>query len=67
VTRYHQRPAQELYDLRNDPFEQNNLASNPRHAARVKQMRAELEAWMKDQGDQRQVFGKPRLLGAPVP
>lgn len=64
VARYHQRPTEELYDLRNDPFEQHNLASDPRQAERVKRMRAELEAWMREQGDQRKVFGQPRLLGA---
>jgi len=67
VARYEQRPAEELYDLRNDPFEQHNLASDPRHTARVKQMRAELEEWMKEQGDARKVFGQPRLLKATVP
>ena len=64
VARYHQRPAEELYDLRNDPFEQRNLASDPAQAARAKVMRAELEAWMKEQGDQRRVFGQPRPLKA---
>jgi N-sulfoglucosamine sulfohydrolase len=66
VARYHQRPAEELYDLRSDPFEQHNLASDPRHAARAKAMRVELEAWMTDQGDQRKVFGQPRLVNATI-
>lgn len=64
VARYHQRPAEELYDLRNDPFEQHNLASDPQHAARAQQMRAKLAAWMKEQGDQREVFGQPRMIKA---
>jgi N-sulfoglucosamine sulfohydrolase len=62
VKRYHQRPAEELYDLRNDPFETNNLAADPRHAERAKSLRAELDNWMREEGDQRTVFGKPRLL-----
>jgi len=62
VKRYHQRPAEELYDLRHDPFETNNLASVPGHAARVKAMRAELESWMREQGDTRRVYGQPRRL-----
>lgn len=62
VKRYHQRPAEELYDLRNDPFETNNLAALSQHAARVKSMRDELESWMRDQGDAQRVFGQPRRL-----
>jgi N-sulfoglucosamine sulfohydrolase len=60
VRRYHQRPAEELYDLRRDPSETNNLAREPAHAARAQAMRAELEAWMREQGDTRRVFGEPR-------
>ena len=66
VNRYHQRPAMELYDLRSDPFEQRNLAADPAQAERVAQMRAQLEAWMKEQGDQRTVFNTPRLLSDPA-
>ncbi|HEX5222636.1 MAG TPA: sulfatase [Verrucomicrobiae bacterium] len=62
VKRYHERPAEELYDLQADPDEQHNLASNPRFASQVKELRAELEAWMREQGDQQKVFGEPRLL-----
>jgi len=62
VQRYHQRPEVELYDLENDPLELRNLAAEPEHAERVKEMRAQLEAWMREQGDQKTVFGKPILL-----
>lgn len=62
VRHYHRRPAEELYDLRHDPFETNNLAADPQHIDRAKAMRAELEAWMRTQGDERTVFGTPRLL-----
>lgn len=62
LQRYHERPKEELYDLRKDPFEQHDLATNPAHADRLRQMRGELEAWMKDQGDERKVFGTPILL-----
>ena len=62
VKRYHQRPAEELYDLRNDPFETNNLAAVPDYATRVKSMRGELESWMREQGDTRRIFGQPRRL-----
>ncbi len=51
VQRYHRRPAEELYDLQTDPYELRNLASNPGHAQRLSQFRAELDAWMKAEGD----------------
>ena len=60
MKRYHQRPAEELYDLRNDPFETNNLAADPRHAERAKALRAGLDEWMHAQGDKQTVFGTPR-------
>lgn len=60
LKRYHGRPAEELYDLKADPHEQRNLAADPTQAARVKALRAELEVWMRDQGDRRRVFGKPQ-------
>jgi len=47
----HPKPEEELYDLRADPYEINNLADSPRHQDVVKRMRAVLEAWMKQTGD----------------
>ena len=49
--RFVKRPAIELYDLQEDPWELNNIAANPEHAARIVTMRAALEAWMEQQGD----------------
>ncbi len=63
VKRHIERPAEELYDLRSDPFEQANLATDSMHAERLAAMRVELDAWMKEQGDQQTVYGKPLLLG----
>jgi N-sulfoglucosamine sulfohydrolase len=62
VRRFHERPELELYDLQADPDEVENLAHRPDQAERVKSLRAELEGWLKDQGDQRKVYGTPRLL-----
>lgn len=64
LERYHQRPRQELYDLAADPYEQYNLAGDPKFVDRMKAMQAELETWMSQQGDQRMVFNKPVLLDA---
>lgn len=66
VRRYNQRPAEELYDLNADPLEQRNCADDPSHAARLMELRAELDQWMQQQGDRQTVFGKPLLIGEPV-
>lgn len=65
LKRYHARPAEELYDLASDPTEQSNLAGESHHAARLAALRAELDGWMKTQGDQQQHFAEPRLLSDP--
>lgn len=46
------KPEEELYDLRTDPHELKNLASDPAHRAALDTMRAELAAWRKKIGDQ---------------
>jgi arylsulfatase A-like enzyme len=51
VARYHRRPAEELYDVTADPHERINLAGDTRHAATLRSLRAELDAWMKSQGE----------------
>lgn len=42
------KPEFELFDLRNDPHEVNNLADNPKYAAIKAEMQAELQKWRKD-------------------
>jgi arylsulfatase A-like enzyme len=66
VKRYYERPKEELYDLRNDPHEQRNLAAAPKQSKRLAQMRAQLEAWMQSQNDSRKIFNKPRPLNDPA-
>jgi uncharacterized sulfatase len=51
VRRYQHRPAEELYDTTVDPFELNNLADDPKYAAKKAALSAKLDAWMKQQGD----------------
>jgi arylsulfatase A-like enzyme len=65
VARYHERPAEELYDLRADPNEQHNLAAQPEHAARLVQLRAQVDAWMRAAGDEGRTHAVPRLLTDP--
>lgn len=49
-----QRPAEELYDLDNDPYETNNLAASElsEHQAVRKRLSAELERWIERTNDQ---------------
>src|SRR5262249_32445323 len=61
VSRYKQRPREELYDLTADPHELKSGADQPQHASRLAEMRAKVAAWMKDQGDAGTVFNEPLL------
>ena len=45
-----ERPAEELYDVIEDPSQINNLATDPKHAAVLKKHRSLLEQWIA-QGD----------------
>lgn len=49
--KYHHRPAEELYLVDADPWEQTNLAADPKYAAEKKRLRAALERWMAEQKD----------------
>src|SRR5690606_23486164 len=39
------KPAEELYDSEADPFETKNLAGDPRHAGKLKALRAACDDW----------------------
>ena len=47
------RPAEELYDLRKDPDQLENVAGRREYEADQKRLRAMLEKWMRDTGDPR--------------
>lgn len=74
VERYRRRPAEELYDLKQDPFEQHNLADEPRHAAELAKLQGEVDRWMHEQGDDglateeavAKAFLKPAASAEPV-
>ena len=51
VDRLVRRPAVQMYDLRNDPWELENVADRADLQAIRKEMEARLAAWMNDQGD----------------
>ena len=51
VSRYMSRPPEQLYNTATDPFELTNLADKKEHAATKQRLRAELQHWLKSQGD----------------
>ena len=48
---HYPRPAEELYDVENDRYELNNLASNAAHTDVLERMRGALAQWQSDFGD----------------
>ena len=51
VKRYQSRPPVSFYNTAKDPYEMNDLAGMPKFQNKIKEMRKELEAWMKREGD----------------
>jgi arylsulfatase A-like enzyme len=54
------RPAEELYDLRKDPFQLTNVAARPEYAEALADSRARLKRWMEQTGDPRTATGDDR-------
>lgn len=54
VRRFQDRPAKELYDSKNDPWNLVNLANQPEYQDTLSNLSNVLDAWMKDQGDEGQ-------------
>ncbi|MDV6028793.1 MAG: sulfatase [Phycisphaera sp. RhM] len=57
------RPAEELYDVAADPDCINNLATSPKFADRLAQLRQQMESELKAQGDPR-MFGNGDIFDA---
>jgi N-sulfoglucosamine sulfohydrolase len=57
-----QRPAEELYDLQNDPFELHNLAANPAQETTLVRLRKQLDAWIADTHDQGAIPEDPQIV-----
>ena len=45
------RAKEELYDLKNDPWELNNLADDPKHSKTLQEMRKALNEWIRETKD----------------
>ncbi len=62
---WEKRPAEELYDLRKDPFQMNNLAGNPEYETVRKNLREQLMTELKANNDPRldnDAFDRPPYL-----
>jgi uncharacterized sulfatase len=59
VKAYQTRPAAELYQTTQDPWERDNLAADPHHAERLDRLSAKLDDWMAETKDPQTVFGEP--------
>lgn len=51
---YQHRPAEELFDCEKDPWNRHNLASDPRFAPQLADLRTRLDTWMRQQADEGQ-------------
>ncbi len=65
---YHSNPAEELYDIENDPFEKNNLATSSERTEQLAKLRNLIDSRMKEVGDDHSLSGPPQLLkDFPIP
>ena len=67
VRAYYTRPEEELFDLERDPLELNNLADRPEFRSTLDQLKNELAAWTKSQGDELLPHNTPYLTTDPLP
>ena len=55
-------PDEELYDLKNDPFEIHNLATDPKQESLRKEMSTALDAWIESSNDQGRTPEPPEII-----
>lgn len=67
IQKYYVRPAEEFYDIQNDPNEQNNLIDCKDYQKQISRMRRLLTEWMKEQGDSGKIFETPYPVTEPTP
>jgi uncharacterized sulfatase len=51
VQRFRKRPEFQLFDLKNEPEEMNNLADNPEFEPIIDKLKNAIQHWMNEQGD----------------
>ncbi len=59
VRRYQVRPAEELYRVTRDSWEEENLIDDPAQQDRVAELRGSVDAWMAETGDPQEIYGQP--------
>lgn len=57
---FEMRSAEELYDLKKDPYQMTNVAGQPGYAEPQKRMREQLDRWMKETADPRAIADDDR-------
>lgn len=62
---YQHRPAEELYDCEADPWNRTNLIADVKLARVCDELRAKLDAWMQQQGDEGQATEMKALERVP--
>ncbi|MEL7340315.1 MAG: sulfatase, partial [Bacteroidota bacterium] len=67
IQAYYLRPAEELYDLRQDPLEQINLIALPQYQEELGRMRGLLQTWLKEYEDTILLHQEPYPLEAGLP
>ena len=56
------KPIEELYDIKKDPYEINNLADSPQYGRTLEKMRAILQRWIEETGDTGRFPEKPSSI-----
>ncbi|QDT84166.1 sulfatase-like hydrolase/transferase [Gimesia chilikensis] len=64
VRRYLERPDEELYQVNTDPYEQQNRVNEPEQAERLRILRQQVDDWLAETGDQKNVYGRPQRIAA---
>jgi uncharacterized sulfatase len=64
VKRYMRRPAEQLYHTAKDPYEMTDLANDPEASDIKGRLSAELDRWMKTQGDPGAPLDTPEAFNA---
>ena len=64
LNKFHNRPAEELYRVDEDPYEIRNLAANPEYAGVRERLNTELKRWMREQKDSGVAMDDPAVHAA---
>jgi len=62
---FEKRPAEELYDLKTDPYQMSNVSSLPSYEKTRSRLAGKLTEYLKENGDPRELGGEMRWIGAP--